>query len=387
MSKLGAAQPPALVASSRRESKQQLLGEYHDRSSVWRGRRLCIFATVVAMLCGGVGALIWAGDASSSVAKTTPEESLVDDTSRAVDDDFVPVLDELNLSVEDLTQMMEYLADKQASFTCTEINYALCDLSTCSLVDNSASSNIAQCGCLSKVPPRDDTRGALPDARPPVHDGAPRRRALTPPPRPSLPPSQRAEADDFATLALGWASGLMAQSTTYLRWLVDVNATYADHTPWSVTRFAEIQTEACDAIRSNNAAGWATIGASRVSMYGSTAPQIDDASLEDIACPDTIGANCQGAPCFASAGSSEFNLTCLCQATPVATLHVRYSDAVVDDEYATPCDRIAAGPCAVVSGTEYITNMTELDRQIEHIKTQSATLVATHNASVCHFEW
>ena len=179
----------------------------------------------------------------------------------------------------------------------------------------------------------------------------------------------------------------MAQSTTYLRWLVDVNATYADHTPWSVTRFAEIQTEACDAIRSNNAAGWATIGASRVSMYGSTAPQIDDASLEDIACPDTIGANCQGAPCFASAGSSEFNLTCLCQATPVATLHVRYSDAVVDDEYATPCDRIAAGPCAVVSGTEYITNMTELDRQIEHIKSKSATLVATHNASVCHFEW
>ena len=116
MSKLGAAQPPALVASSRRESKQQLLGEYHDRSFVWCGRRLCIFATVVAMLCGCVGAvIIRAWDASSSVAKTTPEESLVDDTSRAVDDDFVPVIDELNLSVEDLTQMMTYLADKQVT--------------------------------------------------------------------------------------------------------------------------------------------------------------------------------------------------------------------------------------------------------------------------------
>ena len=240
---------------------------------------------------------------------------------------------------EEVVALLDSMPDNNfGNVQCTEVSYALCDVSTCTLASDVG---VAICGCISK----------------------------------------RASASDTASLAVGWASGLLARADPYVQWLRELNTTWHDtQGTGDDEALATVESYICPYLR--DARLWGAIGAKRISLFGSDSPQVDDATETVEACADTVGANCQGAPCFDVAYDGVFNVTCLCQRTERDTQYVTRS-TMSDGASSFSCSDINSTHCGVVSGTAYPEEWGVVSRQIEVITENYASLLVDSDPGKC----
>ena len=241
---------------------------------------------------------------------------------------------------EEVVALLDLMTDnKFGNVQCTDVSYALCDVSTCTLASDVG---VAMCGCISK----------------------------------------RASASDTASLAVGWSSGLLARADPYVQWLRDLNTTWhnAAQGTGDDDALATVEAGICPYLR--DARLWGAIGAKRISLFGSDSPQVDDATETVEACADTVGANCQGAPCFDVAYDGVFNVTCLCQRTERDTQYVTRS-TTSDGASSFSCSDINSTHCGVVSSTAYPEEWGVVSRQIEVITENYASLLVDSDPGKC----
>lgn len=211
------------------------------------------------------------------------------------------------------------------SVPCSNISFALCDMSTCNVDDKNL---VAICGCIK----------------------------------------MNSSVDSL--LGLGWKSPLLATSTTYLEWLELYNKTYTDY-----SLKEQLQDKLCDILPTLWSSYVGITDSKYISLYG------DDSlknTLSSIVCDKIYGANCQGAPCFDYLYEDGWNVTCLCQLVHNSSY---YFDAL--SSYSN-CDILHEdGAKCAVSTSDYSTNIDKLNRAINLIKTSHINLLDDIDSSEC----
>ena len=211
------------------------------------------------------------------------------------------------------------------SVECSNITFALCDMSTCN-VDNQ--NLIAICGCIK----------------------------------------MNSSVDSL--LALGWKSPFLSASTAYLEWLDIYNKTYYDY-----YFKQQLEDKLCNILPTLWSSDIGIDDATIISLYG------DDSlknTLSPIVCDKTYGANCQGAPCFEYIYEDGWNVTCLCQLIDNSSYHFHAISSY------TNCDILHEdGAKCAVSTSDYSTNINKINNAVNLIKNSHIELLDDIDSSEC----